>query len=140
MPEHRTDDLPTCVKTGQTEMTRLLNGLFSGLAALEAHPHWNAFQKPGHLRELDAGCVEAVGLDVELVEHLRHAWPKSGLDAVHGAIVNAVLDRVPISFSWKPAKGPETSVSVGDAGAALLVKIFSPVVMPKAATREPVPA
>jgi hypothetical protein len=131
------DDLPRCVETGQTVVTRLLNRLFSQSAVLEAHPHWSAFQTPGHLQELDAGCVEAVGLNAELVGHLKHHWPPSGLDAVHQAIVNAVLDGVPIRFSWKPARGLETSISASDTGTALLVKIFSPVAVAEVA-REPV--
>ncbi len=131
MPQTRTDDLPKCVETGQTEVTRLLNRLFSDIEVVEEHPHWNAFKEPGHLQKLDAGCVEFLGLEpsVELVEHVRHVWPTSGMFAAHLAIVNAVLDRVPVRFSWKPARGPETSISASDTGEELVVKIFSPAVV-----------
>lgn len=131
------DDLPKCVETGQTALTGLLNGRASDLEALEEHPHWEAFKEPGHLRKLDDGCVAFFGLSEELVEHLRHAWPPIGTDLAHLAIVNAVLDRVPVRFSWKPARGSETSVSADDTGAVLDVRIFSPVVGAPAA-REPV--
>ena len=139
MPYAKTDDLPKCVETGQILVTRLLNRLFAHPAVVEAHPHWDAFKEPGHLQELDVGCVEFLGLDpsVELVEHLRHVWPSSGMDMAHLAIVNAVLDRVPIRFSWRPARGQETSISASDTGAVMNVRIFSPV--PERVTQERTP-
>ncbi len=128
MPYAKLDNITECVETGRTMLTALLSGRASDLKAIEEHPHWDAFKQPGHLQEgLDAGCVEFLGLTDELVVHLMHQWPPIGLDVTHQAIVNAVLDRLPIRFSWRPAKGPETSVSAGHAGHMLDVRIFSPV-------------
>ena len=127
MPMLKKDNITECVATGRTLLTVLLNGRASDLAALEEHPHWPAFKEPGHLRELDAGCVEFLGLNAELAEHLRHHWPPSGLDAAHRTVVNAILDRVPIYFTWMPARGSSASIVAGDAGGRLDVGIFSPV-------------
>lgn len=137
--EKELDDLPRCVETGQIALTELLNRLFLDPKVLEEHPHWSTFQEVGHLQELDAECVKVMGLSEGLLEHLGHYWPPRGLDLAHVAIVNAVLDGIPIRFSWGPATGSEASVSVGDTGAVLNVKIFSPVPV-EAAAREPVEA
>lgn len=136
MPMLKKDDLPVCVETGRTLLTVRLNRQASDLAALEEHPHWDAFKQPGHLRELDAGCVEFLGLNAELAEHLRHHWPPRGLEAAHRTVVNAILDRVPISFAWMPAEGSGTSIVAGDAGGRVDVGIFSPV--PERVAQEPV--
>ncbi len=142
MPVTKSDDLPKCVETGQTLVTRLLDRFFSHPKVVEKHPHWGEFREPCHLEKLDAGCAEAVGLNAELVEHLGHHWPPSGINLAHQAIVNAIEDGVPVRFSWKPARGSETSISASDNGIELVVRIFSPAVRvaPKVATREPVPA
>lgn len=132
------EDLPKCVETGQTALTTLLNGRGSDLEAVEEHSHWGAFKEPGHLQQLDAGCVELLGLNGELVEHLRHHWPPKGTALVHLAIVNAVLDRMSIQFSWKLVRRPETSVSASDTGDGVLnVTIFSPVATARRGVRKP---
>lgn len=137
MPVTELDNVTQCRETGQTVLTGLLNGRGSDPKAVEAHPHWEAFKQWGHLQELDAGCVELLGLTEELVEHLRHDWPPKGLDLAHAAIVNAVLDKLPIYFSWKLVHRPETSVSASDTGAVLNVEIFSPVATAKRGVRKP---
>lgn len=137
MPVTELDNVTECVETGRTMLTALLSGRASNLKALEEHLHWDAFKEPGHLHEgLDAGCMEFLGMTDELVEHLMHYWPPSGINETHMAVVNAILDRVPIRFSWRPARGSESSISAGDAGSMLDVRIFSPV--PAEVAPEPV--